>query len=152
MDEYNFKPLNLQISLFAQYVALFVLGLIRLPAPLAYELPHKNGTPLVRIAILMIILWAPMMVVNGAINDDKLFQRRLVLAVSALCALGSFLCMKHVHRPDLSLPPLPQPRGKIAAFLVPNAYTAYLIHAVVNYRTGLCVSGQSLCIHNSSGS
>ncbi len=141
MDEYTFTPLNLQIPFFAQYIALFVLGLIAYRRNWLTELPDRTGRLWLRIAVLMILLWAPMMVVNGAINDDNSFKggwcwQSLVYALweSSLCVsmcIGLvYLFRRYRHR-----------RGKIAAFLVPNAYTAYLIHAVVITARGSCVSG-----------
>ena len=73
MDEYNFKLLNLQIPFFAQYIALFVVGLIAFRRNWLMELPDKTGRLWLRMAVLMVILWAPLMVANGAINDDNSF-------------------------------------------------------------------------------
>jgi glucans biosynthesis protein C len=131
MDEYNFKPLNLQIPFFAQYIALFVLGLIAYRRNWLTELPDKTGRLWLRIAILMIILWAPMMVVNGAINDDNSFKGGWCWQSLVYALWESFLCMSMCIGLVYLFRRYRNRRGKIAAFLVPNAYTAYLIHAIV---------------------
>jgi len=131
MDEYNFKPLNLQIPFFAQYIALFVLGLIAYRRNWLTELPDKTGRLWLRIAILMIILWAPMMVVNGAIYDDNSFKGGWCWQSLVYALWESLLCMSMCIGLVYLFRRYRNRRGRIAAFLVPNAYTAYLIHAPV---------------------
>jgi hypothetical protein len=75
-DEYNFKPLNLQLPFFAQYIALFVLGLI---------------------------------------------------------AMSMCIAVIYVFRRFLNQ------RGRLSEFLVPNAYTAYIIHAPIITMLALSV-------------
>jgi glucan biosynthesis protein C len=145
MDEYTFKPLNLQIPFFAQYIALFVVGLIAYRRKWLMGLPDRTGRLWLCVAALMVLLWAPMMVVNGAINDDNSFKggwcwQSLVYALweSSLCVsmcIGLvYLFRRYRHR-----------RGRIAAFLVPNAYTAYLIHALV--ITALALAFQDIALY-----
>ena len=145
MDEYNFEPLNLQIPFFAQYIALFVVGLVAYRRSWLTELPDKTGRVWLGLAALMVILWAPMMVVNGAINDDNSFKGGWCWQSLVYALWESFLCLsmciglvylfrRYRHR-----------QGRIAAFLVPNAYTAYLIHAVV--ITALAIAFQDIGLY-----
>jgi glucans biosynthesis protein C len=131
MDEYNFQPLNLQLPFFAQYVALFVLGLIAWRRNWLVELPDKTGRLWLRIAAIMILLWAPMMVVNGAINDDNSFKGGANWQSLAYAFWESFLCMSMCIGLVYLFRRCFKRQGKIAGFLAPNAYTAYLIHALV---------------------
>jgi hypothetical protein len=131
MDAYNFGPLNLQFAFFAQYIALFVVGLIAYRRNWLLGLPDKTGRLWLRIAVLLILLWAPMMVVNGAIDDDISFKggwnwQALLYALweSSLC-LSMCIGLIYTFRRYLNR------RGKVTGFLVPNAYTAYIIHAPV---------------------
>ena len=145
MDEYNFKPLNLQFPFFAQYIALFVVGLIAYRRNWLTELPDKTGRLWLRIAILMIILWAPMMVLNGAINDDNSFKGGLCWQSLVYTLWESFLCISMCIGLVYLFRRYRNRRGKIAAFLVPNAYTAYLIHAVV--ITALAFAFQDIALY-----
>ena len=131
MDEYNFKALNLQIPFFAQYIALFVVGLIAFRRNWLVELPDRTGRLWLRIAVLMVILWAPMMVVNGAINDDNSFKGGWCWQSLVYALWESFLCVSMCIGLVYLFRRYRNRRGRIAAFLVPNAYTAYLIHAMV---------------------
>jgi surface polysaccharide O-acyltransferase-like enzyme len=145
MDEYNFKALNLQIPFFAQYIALFVVGLIAFRRNWLVELPDNTGRLWLRIAAFMILLWAPMMVVNGAINDNNSFKGGWCWQSLAYAFWESFLCMSMCIGLVYLFRRYRNRRGKIAGFLVPNAYTAYLIHAVV--ITALAFAFQDIALY-----
>ncbi|MBN1152342.1 MAG: acyltransferase family protein [Dehalococcoidia bacterium] len=145
MDEYNFQPLNLQIPFFAQYIALFVVGLIAFRRNWLVELPDRTGRLWLRMAVLMVILWAPMMVVNGAINDDNSFKGGWCWQSLVYALWESFLCLSMCIGLVYLFRRYFNRRGKIAGFLVPNAYTAYLIHAVV--ITALAFAFQDIALY-----
>jgi glucan biosynthesis protein C len=128
MDGYTFGPLNLQFGFFAQYIALFVLGLIAYRRNWLVGLPDKTGRLWLRIAVALILLWAPMMVVNGAINEDQSFKGGANWQALLYAVWESFLCLSmcigliYAFRRHLNQ------TGKISSFLVAGAYTAYIIH------------------------
>jgi glucan biosynthesis protein C len=129
MDGYTFGPLNLQFGFFAQYIALFVLGLIAYRRNWLVGLPDKTGRFWLRIALLLILLWAPMMLTNGAVDGDISFKGGANWQAGLYALWESFLCLSmcigviYAFRRHLNQ------MGKISGFLVPAAYTAYLIHA-----------------------
>jgi glucan biosynthesis protein C len=131
IDVYNFKPLNLQFPFFAQYIALFVVGLIAYRRNWLLNLPDTTGRLWLGFAALLIFLWPPMMVVNGAINDDLSWKGGWNWQALTYALWESFLCLSmciglvYAFRRYLSR------QGQVAGFLVPNAYTAYIIHAPV---------------------
>jgi len=131
IDAYWFAPLNLQFGFFASYVALFVVGLLAYRHDWLRSLPDKTGRRWLRIAVLMILLWAPTVVALGAIDNDLPLKGGLhwqspvyamweAFACVSLCIAVVYLFRRHLDR-----------RGRLSAFLVPNAYTAYLIHAPI---------------------
>jgi glucans biosynthesis protein C len=131
MDEYNFKPLNLQLPFFAQYIVLFVVGLIAYRRNWLLNLPDKTGRLWMTIAVLLILLWPPMVVAAGAIADDDPLKggwhwQSLVYTLweSSFC-ISMCIGLIYAFRRYLNK------RGRLAGFLVPNAYTAYIIHAPV---------------------
>lgn len=129
MDGYTFGPLNLQFGFFAQYIALFVLGLIAYRRNWLVGLPDKTGRLWLRIALLLTLLWVPMMLTNGAVDGDIAFKGGANWQAAVYALWESFMCVsmcigiiyafrRHINQ-----------RGKVAEFLVPNAYTAYIVHA-----------------------
>ena len=131
IDGYTFRPLNLQFGFFVQYIALFVVGLIAYRRNWLLSLPDKAGRLWLRIAVLLILLWAPMMVVNGAINDNESFKGGWNWQALLYALWESFLCISMCIGLIYAFRRTFNQRGKIAGFLVPNAYTAYIIHAPV---------------------
>jgi hypothetical protein len=128
---WNFIPLNFQFPFFAQYIALFVVGLIAYRRNWLLALPDKTGRFWSGIAILLILLWLPLVVIGGATTDHTPFMggRHWQSLVYALWE--SFLCLSmcigliYVFRRFLNS------QGRLIKFLVPNAYTVYIIHAPV---------------------
>ncbi len=131
MDAYWFAPLDLQFGFFASYVALFVIGLLAYRHDWLRGLPDKTGRRWLRVAVLMILLWAPTVVALGAVDNDLPLKGGLhwqspvyamweAFACVSLCIAVVYLFRRHLDR-----------KGRLAAFLAPNAYTAYLIHAPI---------------------
>jgi glucan biosynthesis protein C len=129
MDGYTFGPLNLQFGFFAQYIALFVLGLIAYRRNWLAGLPDRTGRFWLRIALLLILSWAPMMLTNGAVDGDISFKGGANWQAALYALWESFMrvsmCIGVIYAFRRHLNQM----GKISSFLVPNAYTAYLIHA-----------------------
>ena len=144
MDEFTFEPLNLQLPFFVQYIALFVVGLVAYRRNWFVSLPDKTGRLWLRIAVVLILLWPPMMIVNGAIDDAVAFKggwhwESLVYALweASLC-VSMCIGLIYAFRRYLDR------RGRVAAFLVPNAYTAYIIHAPVIAALAVAAQGATL--------
>jgi glucan biosynthesis protein C len=129
--DYNFKPLNLQFPFFAQYIALFVVGLIAYRRNWLVGLPDKTGLIWLGMAALLILLWAPLVVVCGAITNDALIKGGWHWQSLAYALWESFLCLSMCIGLIYAFRRYLNQRGKLAGFLVPNAYTAYIIHAPV---------------------
>jgi glucans biosynthesis protein C len=128
MDAYTFKPLNLQFPFFAQYIALFVVGLIAYRRNWLMGLPDKAGRLWLGIAGLLIVLWIPMVLAGGGATDVAPFkggwhwQAQVYALWESFLAVSMCIGLIYAFRRYLNR------RGKIAGFLVPNAYTAYIIH------------------------
>jgi len=131
IDSYSFRPLNLQFGFFVSYVALFVVGLVAYRRDWLRGLPDRTGRCWLRVAVVFVLLWPAMMLAVGALTDKTSFKGGLHWQSPVYAFWEAFLCVsmciaviyffrRHLDR-----------RGRVAAFLVPNAYTAYLIHAPV---------------------
>jgi len=129
LDGFTFTPLNLQLGFFASYVALFVVGLLAYRRDRLRGLPDTTGRRWLWVAVGFIIGWAPLMLVSGAADDDTPFKGGLHWQSAAYALWEAFMCVSmcvavlYFFRRRLDR------RGRLAAFLVPNAYAAYLIHA-----------------------
>jgi peptidoglycan/LPS O-acetylase OafA/YrhL len=132
-DEYMLKALNLQLGFFAQYIVLFIVGLIAYRRNWLLGLPDRTGRLWLGVAAIFVLLWVAMNratayygVMSGAVVNGGWHWESLTFAL-----WESFLCVSmcigviYVFRRYLNS------RGKPAGFLVPNAYTAYIIHAPV---------------------
>ena len=141
MDEYLLKPLNLQFGFFAQYIALFIVGLIAYQRNWLLSLPDKTGRLWLGIATFFILLrvgmeWA---IANGVMSNS-LKNGGWHWESFAYALWESFLCISmcigviYVFRRYFNS------RGKLAGFLAPNAYTAYIIHALLITTVALIAS------------
>ena len=85
-----------------------------------------------------------MMVFNGAIDGDKFFKGGLHWQSLVYALWESFLCISmcigliYLFRRYLNR------QGRLAGFLAPNAYTAYIIHAQVITATALALRNVDL--------
>ena len=144
MDSYTFAPLNLQFPFFAQYIILFIVGLIAYRRNWLLELPDQTGRLWMRLSILLILLWIPLVIACGAIEDDSLLKGGLHWQALAYALWEAFTCVGmcisviYIFRNKFNR------MGKIAGFLVPNAYTAYIIHAPVITFLAVWVRGIKL--------
>jgi surface polysaccharide O-acyltransferase-like enzyme len=144
MDAYTFEPLNLQFGFFAQYIALFVVGLIAYRRNWLSTLSDGAGRVWLRIAALLVAMWLPMVLASGIIENDKLLRGGWHWQAFTYAIWESFLCVSmsigliYVFRRYFNS------RGKWTGFLVPNAYTAYIIHAPVITALAFAVRDISL--------
>jgi surface polysaccharide O-acyltransferase-like enzyme len=144
MDSYTFVPLNLQLPFFAQYIAMFVVGLIAQRRNWLARLPDKTGRGWLIAAIGLILVWVPMMLLGGAGDGDISFKGGWnwqamtyalweAFACVALTISVIFLFRRYLNR-----------QGKVSGFLIPNAYAAYIIHAPVIVALALAIRNVQL--------
>jgi surface polysaccharide O-acyltransferase-like enzyme len=128
-NEYFFKPLNLQFPFFAQYIALFVVGLVAYRRNWLLGLPDNAGRLWLGIAVLLVLAWPATdlpAAMQGLVAKGGWHWQSLVAAV-----WESFTCMSMCIGLIWFFRSYLNRGGKLAGFLVPNAYTAYIIHALV---------------------
>jgi hypothetical protein len=131
MDAYTFAPLNLQFGFFASYVALFVAGLLAYRHDWLLGMPDRIGRRWLKVAAAFVVLWAPLVLALGAADDDAPLKGGLHWQAAAYAFWEAFLCVSMCVAVVYFFRRHADRRGRLAAFLVPNAYTAYLVHAPV---------------------
>jgi len=128
---WNFSPLNLQFPFFAQYIALFVVGLIAYRRNWFLGLPETTGRLWLAIGIVMIFLFWPLVLGGGMDKGVEPFAGGWHWQAFAYALWESFTCLGmcigliYLFRRNVNR------QGKLAKFLSSNAYTAYIIHGVV---------------------
>ncbi len=125
---YNFKPLNLQFPFFAQYIALFILGLFAYRRNWLTRLPEKQGRTWLVIAIVL-ILFFPVLAIAG--GSPEPFAGGWHWQALAYALWESFLCLGMCTGLIYIFRRYANRQGGLARYLSPNAYTAYLIHGPV---------------------
>ncbi len=129
---WNFVPLNLQFPFFAQYIALFVIGLIAYRRNWLLGLPDRTGRIWLGFAVLLILLFWPLALAGGAVEKGlDLFRGGLHWQALAYALWESFLCFSMCIALIYAFRRYGNRQGKLARFLSRNAYAAYLIHEVV---------------------
>jgi glucan biosynthesis protein C len=128
---WNFVPLNLQFPFFAQYIALFIVGLIAYRRNWLLGLPETTGRLWLGIAVLMIFLIWPMVLVSGMDKGLDPFLGGWHWQALAYALWESFLCFGMCIGLIYVFHRYADRQGSLASFLSRNAYTAYLIHEAV---------------------
>jgi len=129
--DYSFPLLNFQFPHFAQYIALFIVGLVAYRRNWLVGLLDATGKLWLWIAIAMILLFVPLAVLGGGLESDEPFKGGLHWQALAFALWEAFMCVGmcivviYLFRRYLNQ------QGKVAGFLSPNAYTAYIIHAPI---------------------
>ena len=136
---WEFGLLNLQFPFFAQYIALFVVGLIAYRRNWLANLPDATGKRWLIVAIGLIMLFVPMAVAGGAMESNEPFLGGLHWQAAMLALWESLVCVSMCIGLTYFFRRYMNQQGRVAKFLSPNAYTAYLIHAPIITFTALAL-------------
>jgi len=128
---WTFEPLNLQFPFFAQYIALFAVGLIAYRRDWLLGLPGTTGRLWLATAVLMILLFWPLAVVGGMDQGIARFAGGWHWQALAYALWESFLCLGMCIGLVYAFRRYGDRQGRLASVLSRNAYAAYLIHGVV---------------------
>lgn len=137
--EWSFAPLNLQFPFFAQYIALFIIGLFAYRRNWLLELPETTGRLWLGIGVSLILMFWPLAVFGGMDTSLEPFLGGWHWQAFAYALWESFLCLGmcigliHTFRQHCNH------QGKLTRLLSRNAYTAYIIHGPVITTIALAV-------------
>lgn len=144
VDEFNFGPLNLQLGFFAQYIALFIVGLIAYRRNWLVNLPEATGRLWLRVAVTLVLAWWPFVLITDAPSNIMPFKGGLHWQSLANATWESFtsvsisIALVYLFRRYLNR------QGSAAIWLSRNAYTAYLIHPFVLVPVAVAVQSVML--------
>ncbi|HLE52027.1 MAG TPA: acyltransferase family protein [Anaerolineales bacterium] len=141
-EGWNFKPLNLQFPYFPGYIALFLVGLVAYRRNWFLTLSEKTGRRwLWGCALILLIGYPVAIILGGAMENDSVFlggwhwQALFWAFMSSFLAVGLCIGVLYLFRRYANR------QGRLSRFLVPNAYTAYIIHAPVIVAVALALRG-----------
>lgn len=140
----SFAPLNLQFANFAQYIALFVAGLIAYRLGWLAALPEKTGRSWLIVGALLILLFPVLAIGTGALEDNTPFKGGWHWQAFVSAAWESFVCVSMCVGAIYAFRRWANRQGNLARFLSRNAYAAYLIHEPVIVALAMVLSGVML--------
>ena len=127
----TFGPLNLQFANFGQYITLFILGLVAYRRNWLAVIPKRTGRLWLGVAIFLILFYAPLAVVGGAMDSPERFLGGWHWQSLAFAMWDAFMCLGMC----IGLLSLFQLRlnhqGRLGRELSRSAYAAYLLHEPV---------------------
>lgn len=127
----TYTPLNLQFANFAQYITLFILGLVAYQRNWLTAIPHSTGRRWLGIAVLIILIYGPLAILAGAAENEELFLGGWHWQSLIFSIWDAFLCISMcIGLLSLFYYRLNQ-QSTTAHELSRSAYTAYLIHEPV---------------------
>jgi len=129
--EWSFVPLNLQLPFFAQYVALFILGLVAYQRNWLAGVSEPTGRLWLGIGIFMILLFWPLALAGDMATSLEPFLGGWHWQALAYALWESFLCLGMCIGLIYAFRRYGQGQGRLARSLSRNAYTAYLVHGPV---------------------
>lgn len=143
---WEFELLRLQFPYFAQYIALFVVGIVAYRLNWFLGMPTTTGKVWLGIAIICILVVLPVVFVLGGALEGKTdpFVGGVHWQSFALSVWEQFVCMGMVIGLLVLFRERLNHQGVLAKDLAASAYTVFLIHAPVIVFLALALRGVSL--------
>ena len=143
--EWSFAPLNLQLPFFAQYIALFILGLIAYRRNWLAGLSEPTGRLWLGVGICMILLFWPLALAGDMATSLEPFLGGWHWQALAYALWESFLCLGMCIGLIYAFRRYWHGQGRLARFLSRNAYAAYIIHGPV--ITIMALAARNVVVH-----
>ena len=140
---WNFTPLNLQFPFFAQYIAMFIVGLVAYRRNWLVSMPDSVGRLWLGIGVLVILLFWPMVLAGGMEIEPFLGGWRWQALAYAI--LESFVCLGVCIGLVYLFRRYADRQGKLATALSRNAYGAYIVHGFV--ITAIALAGRDIALY-----
>lgn len=139
-EGWNFKALNLQFPYFPGYIAMFLAGFAVYRRNWFSSMPDVTGRRWLWACGLMLLIGYPIaLILGGAMEDDTVFkggwgwQAVFWAIMSSFLMVGLSIGVLYLFRRYANR------QGWLSRWLVPNAYTAYIIHAPIIVAVALAM-------------
>lgn len=129
--DWNFKPLNLQLPFFAQYIAMFAAGLLAYRQGWLEKLPDSAGRRWLLMTGFVLLMYVPGALLGGALESDLPYKggwhwQSLYSSMwEAYLCLGMSISVLYLFQRYASR------SGGLAGWFARSAYAAYIIQAPV---------------------
>jgi glucan biosynthesis protein C len=143
--EWSFVPLNLQLPFFAQYIALFILGLVAYRRNWLAGLSELTGRLWLGIGIFMILLFWPLALAGDMATSLEPFLGGWHLQALAYALWESFLCLGMCIGLIYAFRRYAPNQGRLTRSLSRNAYAAYIVHGPV--ITIMALAARDVVLH-----
>jgi surface polysaccharide O-acyltransferase-like enzyme len=143
--EWSFAPLNLQLPFFAQYIALFILGLTAYRRNWLARLPGAAGRLWLGVGSLMILLFWPLALAGDMATSLNPFLGGWHWQALAYALWESFLCLGMCIGLIWAFRRYAHGQGRLVHALSRNAYAAYLVHGLA--ITLVALAARDLMLH-----
>ena len=137
----SFQPLNLQLANFAQYAALFVVGLLAYRHNWLLALPASRGKLWMGIAVSLVILYPVLAIATGAAEDSEPFMGGWTWQSLVFALFESFLAVSMCLGLIYFFRRFWDRQGQVAGILSRSAYGAYLVHEPVISLLAMAAAG-----------
>jgi hypothetical protein len=140
--DWNFKPLNLQFPYFPGYIAMFLAGFAAYRHNWFSTLPDGTGRRWLWASGAILLIGYPIaLILGGAMEDDTVFKGGLYWQALFFAMMSSFLMVGFSIGVLYLFRRYANRQGWLSHWLVPNAYTAYIIHAPVIVFVAVAMRG-----------
>ena len=141
-EDWNFKPLNLQFPYFPGYIAMFLAGFAAYRYNWFSTMPDATGRRWLWASGLILLIGYPVaLIVGGAMEDNTVFKGGLYWQAIFWAIMSSFLMVGFSIGVLYLFRRYANGQGWLSRWLVPNAYTAYIIHAPVIVFVAVAMRG-----------
>jgi glucans biosynthesis protein C len=128
---WRFTLLNLQLTFFAQYIAMFIFGLWAYRQNWYSKLPDSTGRFWLRVTAVVVLMYVPGALLGGALESDLPFKGGWTWQSLYFSAWEAFLCLGlcvgilYIFRRYLNH------QSSFVRFLSQSAYAAYIIQVPI---------------------
>jgi len=129
--DWTFKPLNLQLPFFAQYIAMFSAGLLAYRHGWLEKIPARAGRFWLWVAGVVVILYVPGALLGGAMESDLPFKGGWHWQALYYALWEAYLCVSLCIGVLYLFQCYADRQSRFATSLSRSAYAAYLIQAPV---------------------
>lgn len=128
---WTFEPLNLKLSFFAQYIALFVIGLLAYRHNWLLSLPETVGRRWLGLAVFILFLFWPLFIIGGMEQGIDPYMGGWHWQALGYACWEAWLCVSMCIGLIYTFRRYGDHQRPWVAFCARNAYTAYIIHGLV---------------------
>lgn len=142
---WTLQVLNFQFPFFAQYISMFVLGIIAYRRGWLTRIPDAMGRAWFWVAIGNLVLFLVLAIAGGAIKHIEYFEGGLHWQNFAYAVWEAIMCVALCTWLLVFFRRRVQRQGRLGKFLTANAYTVYILHPLV--IVGLAYSLRSITLY-----